>query len=106
MTARQPGSESNAVRHPSLEDVFYTKKPIFIAAGTRDKKAVTEGADAFVIEVLRKQRNRKLEYINYPQLNHDYLNSKGKDFSQSVFGDYVKWTLEKSKQRSFKIKRF
>lgn len=97
---------SYAVNSSILDDTLATEVPLFVANGTADKKAAVAGADVFVVEVLRKQPRRAVHYVNYPDLDHEYVDKSGTDYSVKVFDQFIDWSFSADKGRKFEFRKF
>lgn len=87
---------SFAVKSTPLDDALQSHYPLYIVNGLADTHASPLGADAFVIELLRKQPQRKIRYVVYKNLDHDLVNAQGVDQSRSVFALFTDWALQES----------
>ena len=96
--------KSFAIDSTPLDDVLKNDIPIFIANGSRDEKEPIEDADAFAVEVLRKQPLRPIRYVNYMQLNHDLENKQGVDEGRETLADFLAWVKKPEPARSFQLK--
>lgn len=94
------------VETSNLDEALASAAPMYVANGILDHKAPVEGADLFVVEVLRKQPSRKVHYINYSGLDHDFTDKSNLDHSAQVLDKFITWALEEKKERKFEISEF
>lgn len=52
---------------------------------------------------MRQQQNRAIYYINYAQLDHDFMTEAEQDLSPEALKPSIQWSL-KIKSRQFEIK--
>lgn len=96
---------SFAVTSTPLDDALQSHYPLYIVNGLADTHASPLGADAFVIEILRKQPQRKIAYAVYKNLNHDLVDDQNHDQSGSVFSLFLAWALQDpvSPERTYRV---
>lgn len=85
---------SFAVESSPLDDALASELPLYVVNGLADTHASPLGADAFVIELLRKQPQRSISFITYASLNHDFADANGKDHSRQVFSHFIHWAAQ------------
>ena len=64
---------SFALDSTPLDDLQDCTVPVFVAHGTDDDAASIEGAEVFVVELMRRNGGRPVFYLVLPELNHRFV---------------------------------
>jgi hypothetical protein len=65
--------------------------PVFVAQGTRDHNSAPESADALVVELLRRDRERAVHYLILDGLDHGFFDASGTGYAEDVLAEFVEW---------------
>ena len=94
---------SFALDSTPLDDLDGSTVPVFVAHGTADDAASIEGADLFVVELLRRDARRAVFYLILPGQNHRYIAADGHSYFPDVFRAFLKWALDSEKTRGVEV---
>lgn len=90
--------ESFAIHSTPLDDLRETSVPVFVTHGTEDKASAVEGADVFVVELLRTDAQRPVSYLRLHGADHG-LRDGEVSHVDDVFDHFLAWGLSDDRPR-------
>jgi alpha-beta hydrolase superfamily lysophospholipase len=94
---------SFALESSPLEDLQGCAVPVFVAHGTDDDAASIEGADVFVVELMRRNRERPVFYLVLPELNHRFVSRDGRSSFADVLWLFLEWASGSASKRAIQV---
>jgi len=92
---------SFAIEQTNLDSLSASRSPLFIVQGDRDESVPVASVDALVIEVMRRQPERPVYYLNVVTGGHDLRNALINP-SHSIYPEFVRWSTGKPRGRTYR----
>jgi pimeloyl-ACP methyl ester carboxylesterase len=94
---------SFALESTPLDDLRDSSVPVFVAHGTHDDAASIEGAELFVVELLRQNAQRPIFYLMLPGLDHRYISADDRSHFAEVVSVFLDWAFDPAKRRHVQV---
>jgi hypothetical protein len=95
-----------AIDSTPLDDLASSTVPIFVAQGTADRNSAPESADAFVVELLRRDPKHPVHYLILAGLDHRFQDARGAGHAEDVLARFVTWASTDPKTRTVETVAF
>lgn len=92
---------SFAISQTNLDSLLASKAPLFVVQGDMDESVPVASVDAVVIEVMRKQPERPIYYLNVIGGGHDLRNVLTSP-AHSIYPEFVRWSLRSPRGRTYR----